>query len=61
MTSTPANEAMPSIRADLLEQFALRLSVLAQAAIVLLLTYFRLASGTHFRRKMMQPVPSALD
>jgi len=37
-----------------LEQSALLIAVFAQAPIVLLLTYFLLASGQHFRRKLVQ-------
>lgn len=37
-----------------LEQSALLIVVFAQAPIVLLLTYFLLASGQHFRRKLVQ-------
>ncbi|GAB4507948.1 MAG: AI-2E family transporter [Sulfuricaulis sp.] len=37
-----------------LAQYALLISVAAQAPIVLLLTYFLLASGQHFRRKLVQ-------
>ncbi|MHB8455748.1 MAG: AI-2E family transporter [Acidiferrobacterales bacterium] len=39
-----------------LAQSALLISVAAQAPIVLLLTYFLLASGQHFRRKLVQLV-----
>jgi len=44
-----------------LAQSALLVSVIAQAPIVLLLTYFLLASGTHFRRKLMQLVGPSLS
>jgi predicted PurR-regulated permease PerM len=43
-----------------LAQSALLVSVAAQAPIVLLLTYFLLASGTHFRRKLLQLVGPSL-
>ena len=43
-----------------LEQSALLFEVVAQAPIVLLLTYFLLASGTHFRRKLLDLVGSSL-
>jgi predicted PurR-regulated permease PerM len=39
-----------------LAQSALLIAVIAQAPIVLLLTYFLLASGGHFRRKLVQYV-----
>ncbi|MCX7173392.1 MAG: AI-2E family transporter [Proteobacteria bacterium] len=41
-------------------QSALLISVLAQAPIVLLLAYFLLASGDHFRRKLVQLVGPSL-
>jgi predicted PurR-regulated permease PerM len=44
-----------------LEQSALLLSVLAQMPIVLLLTYFLLASGDHFRRKLVAFVGPSLS
>jgi len=43
-----------------LAQSALLFSVIAQAPIVLLLTYFLLASGEHFRRKLVQLVGPSL-
>jgi len=43
-----------------LAQSALLVSVAAQAPIVLLLTYFLLASGAHFRRKLVQLVGPSL-
>ena len=43
-----------------LAQSALLFTVAAQAPIVLLLTYFLLASGTHFRRKLVQLVGPSL-
>lgn len=42
-------------------QSTLLLSVLAQAPIVILLAYFLLASGDHFRRKLLQLVGSSLS
>lgn len=44
-----------------LGQSGLVLSVAAQAPIVLLLTYFLLASGEHFRRKLVQLVGPSLS
>ena len=43
-----------------LAQSALLATVLAQTPIVLLLTYFLLASGAHFRRKLLQLVGPSL-
>lgn len=42
-------------------QSGLLISVIAQAPMVLLLTYFLLASGVHFRRKLVQLVGSSLS
>jgi predicted PurR-regulated permease PerM len=44
-----------------LAQSALLVSVAAQTPIVLLLTYFLLASGAHFRRKLVQLVGPSLS
>lgn len=44
-----------------LEQSALLVTVAAQAPIVLLLSYFLLASGAHFRRKLVQFVGPSLS
>jgi len=44
-----------------LAQSALLFSVVAQTPIVLLLTYFLLASGTHFRRKLLGLVGPSLS
>jgi predicted PurR-regulated permease PerM len=44
-----------------LAQSALLAAVVAQAPIVLLLTYFLLASGSHFRRKLVQLVGPSLS
>jgi predicted PurR-regulated permease PerM len=51
-----AREPEPTawLRDYALAQSALLISVAAQAPIVLLLTYFLLASGQHFRRKLVQ-------
>lgn len=58
-----AIEAQPSawLRDFALAQSALLFSVAAQAPIVLLLTYFLLASGDHFRRKLVQVVGRSLS
>jgi predicted PurR-regulated permease PerM len=42
------------LRDYLIAQLALIVAVIAQAPIVLLLTYFLLAAGDHFRRKLME-------
>ena len=49
------------LRDYVLGQSGLVLSVAAQAPIVLLLTYFLLASGEHFRRKLVQLVGPSLS
>ncbi len=43
-----------------LAQSALLFEIIAQAPIVLLLTYFLLASGTHFRRKLLDLVGASV-
>lgn len=50
----PAAEPSPWLRDYMLAQSALVVTVLAQAPIVLLLAYFVLSSGEHFRRKVVQ-------
>ena len=45
----------------MLTQSALLVTFAAQAPVVLLLTYFLLASGTHFRRKLVQFVGPSLS
>lgn len=54
----PAPQSPPSawLRDYLLVQSALLFTVASQTPIVILLTYFLLASGNHFRRKMVQLV-----
>ena len=53
----PAPAPAPTwLRDYTLAQTALLVTVAAQAPIVLLLTYFLLASGEHFRRKLLQLV-----
>jgi predicted PurR-regulated permease PerM len=44
-----------------LKQTLLIFSVIAQAPIILMLTYFLLASGAHFRRKLVQFVGPSLE
>jgi predicted PurR-regulated permease PerM len=53
-------EAPSRLRDYALAQSALLASVLAQTPIVLLLAYFLLASGDHFRRKLLQLVGPSL-
>jgi predicted PurR-regulated permease PerM len=68
----PARPALPTIairqsepsvwlRDYMLTQSALLFTVAAQAPIVLLLAYFLLASGEHFRRKLVQLVGPSLS
>ncbi len=54
-------EPSPWLRDYLLTQSALLFTVIAQAPIVVLLTYFLLASGAHFRRKLVQLVGPSLS
>jgi predicted PurR-regulated permease PerM len=54
-------EANAWVRDYMLAQSALLFTVVAQAPIVLLLTYFLLASGEHFRRKLVQLVGPSLS
>ncbi len=55
-----ASESSAWLRDYALAQSALLFTVAAQTPIVLLLTYFLLASGTHFRRKLVQLVGPSL-
>ncbi len=58
----PPSAAAPTwLRDYALAQSALLVSVAAQAPIVLLLIYFLLASGDHFRRKLLQLVGPSLS
>ena len=59
----PIQEATPGswLRDYMLAQSALLAAVVAQAPIVLLLAYFLLASGEHFRRKLVQLVGPSLS
>lgn len=56
----PASDSGKWLRDYAVAQSALLLSIASQAPIVLLLTYFLLASGTHFRRKLVQFVGPSL-
>ncbi len=56
-----AGEPTAWLRNYLIEQSSLLIAVVAQAPIVLLLTYFLLASGKHFRRKLVQLAGPALS
>lgn len=58
---TPAPDATLWLRDYARTQSALLISVLAQTPIVILLAYFLLASGDHFRRKLLQFVGSSLS
>lgn len=51
---TSETDGSKLLRNFLLAQSALLVSFAAQAPVVLLLTYFLLASGTHFRRKLVR-------
>ena len=55
------SESTAWLRDYALAQTALLFTVAAQTPIVLLLTYFLLASGTHFRRKLVQLVGPSLS
>lgn len=61
--AAPTREAEPSVwlRDYMLAQSALVFTVAAQTPIVLLLTYFLLAAGEHFRRKLVQVVGPSLS
>ncbi|MBY0268562.1 MAG: AI-2E family transporter [Burkholderiales bacterium] len=56
----PAPDATMWLRDYARAQSALLISVVAQTPIVVLLAYFLLASGDHFRRKLLQFVGSSL-
>ncbi len=60
-TATPAPAEPTWLRDYTLAQSALLASVAGQTPIVLLLTYFLLASGVHFRRKLVQLVGPSLS
>ena len=57
---SPAKEPSTWLSDYALEQSALLFAVVSQAPIVLLLTFFLLASGAHFRRKLVQLVGPSL-
>jgi predicted PurR-regulated permease PerM len=57
---TRESEANAWLRDFMLAQSALLVALAAQAPVVLLLTYFLLASGTHFRRKLVRVVGPSL-
>lgn len=57
----PASESSSWLLNYALAQSALLMSVVAQTPIVLLLAYFLLASGDHFRRKLVQFVGPTLS
>ena len=61
--ATVARDTEPTawLRDYMLAQSALVISVVAQAPIVVLLTYFLLASGGHFRRKLVGLVGPSLS
>jgi predicted PurR-regulated permease PerM len=58
--ASPLRDADPWLRDYMLAQSALLAAVAAQTPIVLLLAYFLLASGEHFRRKLVQLVGPSL-
>lgn len=58
--ASPASEPSTWLSDYALAQSALLFAVVSQAPIVLLLTYFLLASGGHFRRKLVQLVGPSL-
>lgn len=60
-TRLPAADPASWARDYAFTQWALMISVIAQAPIVLLLAYFLLASGNHFRKKLVQLVGPALS
>ena len=59
--ASAVRDADPWLRDYMLAQSALLAAVAAQAPIVLLLAYFLLASGAHFRRKLVQLVGPSLS
>jgi predicted PurR-regulated permease PerM len=60
VATAQASEPSTWLRDYAVAQSALLFSVVSQAPIVLLLTYFLLASGGHFRRKLVQLVGPSL-
>jgi predicted PurR-regulated permease PerM len=61
VAAVPPSPAPTWLRDYTIAQSALLASVAAQTPIVLLLTYFLLASGAHFRRKLVQLVGPSLS
>jgi predicted PurR-regulated permease PerM len=61
VTTARASEPSAWLRDYALAQSALLFDVVSQAPIVLLLTYFLLASGSHFRRKLVGLVGPSLS
>jgi predicted PurR-regulated permease PerM len=59
--AVPRDAEPTGLRDYMLVQSALLITVVAQTPIVLLITYFLLASGTHFRRKLVQFVGPSLS
>jgi len=57
----PATDSMVWMRNYALMQTSVLISIVAQTPIVLLLAYFLLASGDHFRRKLVQFVGPSLS
>lgn len=57
----PATDSMVWMRNYALVQTSVLISIVAQTPIVLLLAYFLLASGDHFRRKLVQFVGPSLS
>jgi len=61
VTVAPDTEPTAWLRDYALAQSALLFAVVGQAPIVLLITYFLLASGAHFRRKLLGLVGPSLE
>lgn len=61
VASDRAPEVSSWLREYALAQTGLLFAVISQAPVVLLLTYFLLASGEHFRRKLVQAVGRSLS
>jgi len=61
VVSVRPSEPTTWLRDYALAQFALLATIVAQTPIILLLTYFLLASGTHFRLKLVQLVGPSLS
>lgn len=61
VVSSQAGEASSWLNDFVLRQTLILFSVVAQAPIIFMLTYFILASGSHFRRKLVQFVGPSLE